>query len=53
MEMTYPAASYRVSTVIPDTRFLEYKLDPESSLRMDSRLRENDVCKEGFGGLNP
>jgi hypothetical protein len=47
----YPAASYWVSTVIPDTRLLEYRLDPESSTFMDScpcssqgqALRRNDT----------
>jgi len=40
--MNHPVASCGVSPAIPDTRFLEYKLDLVSVFQMDSRLRGND-----------
>jgi hypothetical protein len=40
-----------ISFVIPDTRFLEHKLDPESSLQMDPRFRGDDACGRASGKL--
>jgi hypothetical protein len=50
--MHCPAAGQKITTVIPDTRFLEYKLDPEFSLWVDSRFRENDACN-GLREIDP